>query len=130
MGGGGRRENVVFVVLVRAERQVTAIPNDLLHHPVQVPAVGDALQLVLACVLELEAGPGHQVLHGLRGDDLRSACQRRHPGADIDGDPADLVADLLWSDGRDRRDRAVDRAGGPVEVAKNPSPAVSISVPR
>ena len=34
--------------------------TDLLHHPVQVPAVGDALELVLAGVLEAEAGSRDQ----------------------------------------------------------------------
>jgi hypothetical protein len=38
--------------------------SDLLHHSVQVPAVGDALQLVLAGVFERETGPNDQVLHG------------------------------------------------------------------
>lgn len=36
------------------------------HHPVEVPTVGNALQLVLACVLEGEIAPGDQVLDGLR----------------------------------------------------------------
>ena len=32
------------------------------RHPVEVPRVGDALQLVLACVLEREAGAGDKIL--------------------------------------------------------------------
>ena len=35
-------------------------------HPVETPAVGDALQFVFAGVFELEARAGHEVLHGLR----------------------------------------------------------------
>jgi hypothetical protein len=36
------------------------------HYPVQVPTVGDALQLMFAGVIEGEIAPGDQVLDGLR----------------------------------------------------------------
>jgi hypothetical protein len=37
----------------------------LTYHPVQVPAVWDALELVFAGVLEGEAGTRDEILHGL-----------------------------------------------------------------
>ena len=64
-------------------------------HPVQVPPVGDALQLVLAGVLEAEAGARNQVSDRLRDQDLGRGRKRRDPRADIHGDPSDLAADRL-----------------------------------
>jgi hypothetical protein len=40
----------------KGERATLLCPSA--QDPVEVPAVGDALQLMLACVLEGEAGPG------------------------------------------------------------------------
>jgi hypothetical protein len=41
-----------------------------LHHAVEAPTVRDALQLVLARVLERETGTRDEVLHGLRDQNL------------------------------------------------------------
>jgi hypothetical protein len=40
-----------------------ALQSDLLHDAVDMPAVGDALQLVLSTVLKFEAGARDKVLH-------------------------------------------------------------------
>ena len=40
------------------------------HYPVQVPPVGDALQVVIAGVLEHKARPGDEILHRLRHEYL------------------------------------------------------------
>ncbi len=43
-----------------------SVESDLLRDSVQVPSVGDALQLMLAGIVEDEAGAGDKVLHRLR----------------------------------------------------------------
>ena len=40
------------------------------QYPIEPPAVGDALELVFAGVLEGEPGAGNQILHGLRDEHL------------------------------------------------------------
>ena len=112
---------------------------------IEVPALGDALQLVLAGVLEREPATGRRsftVWETSTSDGPASAPIRapiRH------GDAADLPVDRLDLAGvharadldaerRDRRRRSPSAQrtarAGPSNVAKNPSPAVSTSVPR
>ena len=116
------------------------------HHPIEAPPVGDALQLVLAGVLEREAGPCDQILHGLGDHDLRRPGSGCHAGADRDGEPATLRIDHLAlpgvdagahldaqvADALDDLHRAPDRARRAVEgrvepvagrVVLDPSPA-------
>ena len=40
------------------------------HHPIEPPAVGDALELVLAGLFEDETRAGNQIFHRLGDDDL------------------------------------------------------------
>ena len=65
---------------------------DLLHNPVQVPAFGDALQLVLASVFERQATARNQVSDRRRHEDLAGAGERGDTGADVHGDPVDAIA--------------------------------------
>ncbi len=65
------------------------------HHAVEVPAVGDTLELVLARVLEPQAGARHEPLDGVGDEDLGRRRERRDPRADVDGDAADLPGDRL-----------------------------------
>src|SRR5687768_7186846 len=93
----------------------------------QPPAAGNALELVLAAVLEAQAGPRHEVGHGGRDADLAGARGSGHPGADVHGDPADVVADQLALAGVQPRpdlqaetgDRLAD-GGGPLDRARGP----------
>ena len=62
------------------------------HHPVEVPAVGDTLELMLACILEGESASRDQILHGLGHGDLAGASQGADSSADVDGDATDVVA--------------------------------------
>ena len=59
---------------------------------VQLPAVGDSLQLVQAPVLELDPRSRHQILHCLRNEGLACPGHRRDPRADMDGDAPELVS--------------------------------------
>ena len=63
------------------------------HDPVEVPAVGDALKLVLARVLEREARSCCQVLHGLSRQNLRRTGHRCDTGPDDNRDPSRLARD-------------------------------------
>jgi len=60
-----------------------------------VPAVGDALQLVLASVFEGEAGTRNQVPDRLRNENLGRGRECCDPRADAHGDPSDLAGDGL-----------------------------------
>jgi hypothetical protein len=62
---------------------------------VETPALRYAFQLMFARVLETETGSSHEVLHGLRDQDLRWAGDRRDARADSHRDPTDLVVDEL-----------------------------------
>src|SRR3990170_2515242 len=98
-------------------------------HPVQAPAVGDALQLVPAGILEHEARAGHEILHRLGHEHLARSGERPDAGADVDGDATDVVAPPLdfarvqpssdldpeGAHGLGDRARASDRPGGSVE---------------
>jgi hypothetical protein len=63
--------------------------------PVEAPAIGNALQLVFASILEPEPGAGDEVFDRLRHQDLRGACLRGHAGADRDGEARDPVLERL-----------------------------------
>ena len=52
----------------RAFRGQARSSEALVHHPVEVPAVGDALQLVPTGVLEREPRARDEVFHGLRDE--------------------------------------------------------------
>ena len=54
---------------------------------------GDSFQLGRATVLELQIGAGNEVFDGRGGQYLAGACLRCNPGADIDGNAGDLLAD-------------------------------------
>ena len=62
------------------------------HHPVQVPTLGNALELVLAGVLENETGPCDEVLDGGRDEDLGGSGERTDPHADVNRDAPNLIA--------------------------------------
>jgi len=60
-----------FIEFLLKDPEVTEVtpanaPTSLLLYLVQMPGIGNALQLVLAGVLELKAAARNQVLHGLR----------------------------------------------------------------
>src|SRR5262245_4513150 len=59
------------------------------------PWVWDTLQGVGATIFELDAGSGHKVLRRGRDEDLTGRGQAHHPGADVDGQPADAVLPYL-----------------------------------
>ena len=61
----------------------------------EAPASRNALQLVLAAPLELDARAGDEVFDGARDEHLARACLRRHARPSVDGDAGDLVADEL-----------------------------------
>lgn len=110
----------------------------------KTPFARNALQYVLTAILELESGTCDQILHCLRDEDLGGARYGPHAGPDAHGDAPNLAPDRLdltsvetgpdpepW--GRTAFTIAwahcTPRAG-PSKEAKNPSPAVSISLPR
>src|SRR6476659_8995048 len=64
-------------------------------YPVEMPAVGDALQFMLAGVFEHEARACHEVLDCRRHEDLGTASEGRHTRADVDGDTANFVGRQL-----------------------------------
>src|SRR3972149_6185923 len=104
------------------------------HYPVEPPAVGDALQLVLARVLEREARPCDEVPDSARDEHLAWTGERSDARADRDGEPTHVVGEGLdlarVQPGpdldperlhrlRDHR-RAPDRPGRPVEGGQEP----------
>ena len=60
-----------------------------------VPEPLDALELVLARIVEHGARARHELLDGARHHHLRGAGERGHPGADVHSDPAERAVDLL-----------------------------------
>ena len=84
---------------------------------------------MLAAVDEIELGADHEVLHRARDQDLVGVGERAHPGADVDGHAANVVAAELAlarvqagphlkaqrADAVPDRAGALDPAGGPVE---------------
>src|SRR2546421_5060699 len=98
------------------------------------PFAGDALQCVVAALVELDAGTGNQIAHGARDEHLTRPRERRDAGADVHRDPSEIVAPHLALAGvhprpnldselaRAGRDRpgAVDRTPRSVEGSKKP----------
>src|SRR5918911_699338 len=88
---------------------------------IDLPRPGDALQLVLAALLEGDPGAGDEVAHRARDEDLTRPGQRRHPRAGVDGDPAHLPVRELALAGVEPRpelepespDRLLDRVSRP-----------------
>ena len=74
-----------------ADSQLGSIPS----HCEQAPLFRDALERVNALVLEGDARTGHEVFDGAGDHDLAGAGRRRHAGAYVHGDAADIVADHL-----------------------------------
>src|SRR5262245_25229810 len=109
-------------------------PDHLTHYPMESPAIGHALQLVLADVLECQSAPGDEVLDCLRYKDFGGAGQTAHPGSDVDGDASDLAVDDIALAGVDSRadldpkwpyriddcPGAADRPGWTVERSEEP----------
>ena len=62
---------------------------------VQVPAIGDALQLVPASIVESNAGAHDEVLYGARHKDFARAGQSTDARSDVHGDPADVFSSEL-----------------------------------
>src|SRR4029453_3357755 len=58
----------------------------------QPPAIGDALELMLAAILEDEPGAGHEVLHGACCQHLSGFGKRSEPRADVYRDSAHSIA--------------------------------------
>src|SRR5579863_3021955 len=56
------------------------------------PGPRHALQLVLAALAEGQPGADDEVGDGARHEHLSWTGQRRHPGADVDGHPADVLS--------------------------------------
>ncbi len=61
----------------------------------QSPGTGDALELVVTAVGELDSRPGDQVDHGARDQYLARVGQAGHPSTDMDGDAAEVVVSDL-----------------------------------
>ena len=59
---------------------------------VQVDRSGDPLELLDPGVVEGDLGAGHQVANRARDEDLPGLGLGHDPGADVDGDPPELVA--------------------------------------
>src|SRR5262245_58348562 len=61
----------------------------------QPPIVGDALELMRTAVGEADPRPGDEILHGARDEHLARAGQGSDARGDMDGDPADVLAEQL-----------------------------------
>ena len=57
------------------------------------PFTGDTLKGLAAAVAEAQAGAGHQVLYGARHQHLPRTYKSSNTRANVNGDPADIVAD-------------------------------------
>src|SRR3954466_5667064 len=82
---------------------------------VDVPGTWYAFELVSASVAHIEAGSDDEVLDGLGDENLAGAGEGRDAGADVDGEPANVVADAFdfpgMESGADRKPGAA-RVGG------------------
>src|SRR4029453_15049265 len=85
---------VWYITGQRTGRGATGLAAGKLDR-IELPGVGDALEAVGAAVAEGEPGPGDQVLDRPRADDLARPGGRHHPGGDVHGDPADVLAEQL-----------------------------------
>ena len=111
---------------------------------VQRPAVGNALELVLAALLEGDARAGHEIAHRARDEHLARSSKIGDARSDVYGDAGDIVASSSSPRRRERPLRTssplrasasrmchaqrIPRAG-PSNVASIPSPAVFVSSP-
>src|SRR4029077_10386845 len=59
------------------------------------PFTGDTLKRLTAAVAEAQTGAGHQVLHGARHQHLARTGKSCDTRANVNCDPADIVADLF-----------------------------------
>src|SRR6266496_2083359 len=103
-------------------------------NPIKSPAIGQALQLVLADVLERQSAPGDEVLDRLGHQDFGGAGQTAHAGSDVDGDASDLAVndialagvdpgadlDSKWPYRIDNCPGAADRPRWPIERSEEP----------
>ena len=110
------------------------------EHPVEMPRVGDALQLVLASVFEDQSRAHGEVFDRGTDQNLPGACERADPGGDVHREAADAVTgefDLPGvASGADAQAELADgppiawaqrtARAGPSKVASRPSPAESI----
>ena len=101
---------------------------------VEVPFIWNSLEAVSPPVLEAESRSRDQVLDGPRHEHLARVDHRNDTGSDVDGDPADCPVEELAlagvnprpdldpeiADTLHDRERAPDRASGPVERGKEP----------
>src|ERR671915_2352675 len=100
----------------------------------QLPGVAEALQCVGPAVLQVDAGAGDQVPDGSRDQHLAGPGGGHDPGAEVDGDPADVVVAQLELPGVDpgpdldaglaqlpaQPEGAADAPAGPVEDGQDP----------
>src|SRR5574342_733614 len=61
----------------------------------EAPFAGDALECLNSPLFETDAGARDEVLDGAGDEDFACSGERGDPGADVDGDASDLVADDL-----------------------------------
>jgi hypothetical protein len=78
-----------------ARRSFSAGRRSGSRHPVQVPAVGDALERVLTPVLEGQARSRGEVLHRRADPDLAGPGLGANPCPQVDGDAGDPVLGAL-----------------------------------
>ena len=82
--------------------------------PVETPAVGNALQLVLVGIPEHEPGTRDEVLDGLGDQDLRGVGPSRDPGpyrhGETAGLPVDKRAPPTWTPARISTPSSLTRA--------------------
>src|SRR5438876_5146525 len=70
-------------------------PFSCAQHSVKAPPLGQALQLVLAAVLELDPGARDKVLHRSRDEDLTRPRRCSDARPDVHGDAGHLLAEDL-----------------------------------
>src|SRR5215470_14486274 len=61
----------------------------------ETPVAGDALECLWSPIHEADAGTGDEILHGVGDEDLARTRERGDPGADVNSDAADFLADDL-----------------------------------
>jgi integrase len=86
--------------------------GDLLHHSVQVPAVGDALQLALTRILKHQARTRHEILYGARHEHCAWRGERK-----LDRNPV-TAADRPRASRKEMRTWTADELGGFLDGAR------------
>lgn len=61
------------------------------HDAVEMPAIENTFELVLAGVFERQAGPRDEILHRGRYEDLMWTCESADSSSDMDGDAANVL---------------------------------------